>query len=183
MGHVLIPPSQCPPVDRGEELVSHPVLFSGTSSAKPLLISMKQVSSPGSRVIVNSVSCTIHHRGIPDLPLASLVTDISVSNSFFRQVSRQDESAHVIGGSPYQSISMFLAPRLAQELPLCNILGQQLFEEYYIFEGALYLSAGQGDGVSSRWQWASGSLPLSNALMSDESDEPGETQHDLPLGF
>lgn len=28
-----------------------------------------------------------------------------------------------------------------------------------------------------------GSLPLSNALMSDERDESGETQHELPIGF
>ena len=129
VGHVLIPPSQCPPADTGAELLSHPVLFYGISSAKPLHIGIRQVSSPGSKVTLNSFSCTTHHCGIPDLRLASSVTDISVPNSFFRQVNRQDKSTQDIGGSPYQRISIFLAPRLAQELPPCNILGQQLFKE------------------------------------------------------
>lgn len=125
MGHVLIPPSQCPPADAGAELPSHPVLFYGTSSANPLHIGIKQLS----RMIVNSFSCTTHHCGIPHLPLASTVTDISVPNSFFRQVNRQDERTRVTGGSPHQRISIFPAPRLAQELPPCNILGQHLFKE------------------------------------------------------
>lgn len=98
MGHVLIPPSQCPPADTGEELLSHPVLSYSTGSAKPLHVGMKQVSSPGSRGTVNSFSCAIHHCGIPDLPLTSPVTDISVPNSFFRQVNRQEKSTQVIGG-------------------------------------------------------------------------------------
>lgn len=113
---------------RGATVASSAILWHKRCQT-PLHIGIKQVSSPGSRVIVNSFSCAIHHCGIPDVPLASPVTDISVPSSVFRQVNRQDESTQVIGGSPYQRISILLAPRLAQELPAFNILGQQLFKE------------------------------------------------------
>lgn len=102
-------------------------------------------------MIVNNFSRTTHPCGVPHLPLASSMIDISVPNPFFRQINRQDESAQPIAGSPYQRISIFLAPGLAQGFPACNIFGQQLFRKGCC---ALYLSAVQGDGVSSRWQRA-----------------------------